>query len=122
MFTLTKQQRTACSLLYLTALTVASLLPSTAMPEDIPLFPGADKIIHILMYAGLAGLLRWTLADRLRAPLKLLGLILVASAYGLLLEILQHTLTTRSFEWADAIANTLGAIAGTLAQTIRHPS
>lgn len=116
---LTRQQRYLCSLLYLTSLTIVSLLPSSALPEDI-LFPGADKIIHILMYAGLAALLRWTLADRLRSPRKLLALILVTSAYGILLEILQHTITTRSFEWADALANTLGAIAGSCVQTIRQ--
>ncbi len=100
-------------LLYLAALTVASLLPASSLPAGIPLFPGADKIIHILMYAGLAGLLQWTLAGKCRTHLQLVILLLIASAYGLLIEVLQHTLTTRSFEWADAAANTLGAIAGT---------
>jgi len=116
----TRQQRYLCSLLYLMALTVVSLLPSSALPDDIPLFPGEDKIIHILMYAGLAALLGWTLADRLCSPRKLLALILVTSTYGILLEILQYTITTRSFEWSDAIANTIGTIAGTYVQTIRH--
>jgi VanZ family protein len=40
--------------------------------------------------------------------------ILLLAAYGLMIEIMQETLTAdRHFEWLDELANTSGAVIGT---------
>ena len=42
---------------------------------------------------------------------------IVAALYGLIIEIMQETLTTtRHFEWLDEAANCVGAIAGLMVQ------
>nr|WP_255505421.1 VanZ family protein [Alkalisalibacterium limincola] len=47
------------------------------------------------------------------SPRALLGVAVALAAYGLLLEVAQHTLTTtRMFEWGDVLANTLGVVLG----------
>ena len=87
------------------AVVVASLAP----PPPMPPVQGGDKIGHFLAYAALAvGAVqlyaRWP---------SLLGAGLGLVLMGIGLEWAQGALTeTRQMERADALANTLGAIAG----------
>jgi len=75
------------------------------------LFPFSDKIAHLTVYAILSFLI---LYDRSKKK-KLLFPFIVSVFYGILMELLQYSLTTyRSFEVADMIANTIGAIIGLL--------
>jgi VanZ family protein len=100
----------------LAAVTALSLLPGDAIPERVNFPVGADKGVHILMYMALA-------LCALPALLKpchwhnyrRIGLVLAGVAtYGLLLEVLQPLITTRSFEWADILANAAGCVGGYL--------
>lgn len=82
----------------------SSLLP----PDDLPAGVGGyDKALHALGYAVLGVLavlsgIRWPLA------------IAVVIAFGLVIEGAQGIVGYRSFEWADLVADGLGAVAGVL--------
>lgn len=81
-----------------------SLLP----PDDLPSTAMvSDKVLHLLGYAALGALgvlsgLRWGMA------------LVVATAFGLVLEVAQGLLGYRSFEGADLLADAVGALAGSL--------
>ncbi|WP_256617853.1 VanZ family protein [Parvularcula maris] len=68
-----------------------------------------DKIGHFLAYAALAfvSLLRW--------PRRLLPVIVLATAYGGLMEIGQLFVPLRTATWSDLLADGLGALAGSAA-------
>lgn len=106
----------------LAAVTVASLMPGSTMPENVHLPVGADKGIHILMYLALAwSALAALLQPRHRhAPLRILLVLTGIAAYGLLLETIQPLTGSRSFEWADALANTTGTLGGYLLRNRKH--
>lgn len=87
------------------------LMPHPPQPPQLPLFFGADKIIHAAMMATLTAA---ALNDRRRAGLSL-SLAAVAStvlwvmAFSVVTEILQQALTeTRSADIADIAADWLG--------------
>ncbi len=89
--------------LYITIILAGSLL---RVPELNLHFSYSDKIIHFLLYFILAGWfiqLYHTLKSRL---LILLGAMLL----GLLIEYLQGMTAYRSFDYADELANSIGAI------------
>ena len=106
----------------LTAVTVVLILWLTLAPRpfgDIraPLFPGADKIVHSLMFGFLTAMI---CADRARkdrsvSPSHISSLFALVSAagaslFGVAIEFLQHWLGIgRSFETADIIADCSGA-------------
>lgn len=92
-----------CGILLLLLVAVLSLTP---VPVEGP--DNFDKLAHLLIYAFLSGwfsLLATKPAD-LRWSFSLLVI------YGVLLEVLQGMTDYRSFEVADAIANTIGAALG----------
>ncbi|MBR9853762.1 MAG: VanZ family protein [Algicola sp.] len=79
--------------------------------------PYADKITHFIFYMvfGFVGCL--SLRERTFGSLgirKTVQVVLVvAIAYGIIIEFLQYTVTTdRMAEFGDVLANTLGAFAG----------
>ncbi|MDE5650146.1 MAG: hypothetical protein K2O30_07845 [Duncaniella sp.] len=94
-------------ILYLT------LLPQPLGEEDFPLFDGADKVVHFLMFGGLTGTFifdRW----RLCKTLSIRGALLTALCSALLggiIEWLQHAMNLgrTGNDIYDALANTLGA-------------
>ena len=99
------------ALSYTLALTIASLVQLSDMPEVK--IDHADKIFHFVAYAILCGL--WFIAFQftLNTPYKkaLLQAIKVSIVFGLLIEVLQDTVTNhRSLDIYDAIANSLGAL------------
>lgn len=67
---------------------------------------GSDKLMHLLAYAVLAG---WFCA---MAPAAWLRCALAALALGVVLELVQSQLPTRQFEWADMVADGVGALLG----------
>lgn len=93
-------------ILYLT------LLPKPFGEEDLPLFPGADKLAHCCMFGGLA-LTYIFERKRDRRPLSLKGALITASAatlFGIAVEFIQDAMNLgRSGDMADALADTVGA-------------
>ncbi len=103
-------------MVFITVLSLVSFDDDTSLDLDIPYF---DKIVHFTFYfiAGALGSLflhalqRGAKADRRRLLKFLLGLI----GYGILIEVLQDSVTTyRSAELLDILANSVGAIIGIL--------
>lgn len=75
---------------------------------------GADKVVHSGIYGIHTALLiaAWPhLAQSGRSSRMMVFCAAAASAYGLLMEILQRTLTEcREFSWGDVLANIVGAV------------
>ena len=87
--------------------------------DDIPLFPGVDKVVHFCMYGGMSGML-WL--EFLRNHRKYetvlghawIGAVLCPIVMSGIIEILQEYCTTyRGGDWFDFLANTCGVIAAT---------
>lgn len=66
--------------------------------------PYKDKVVHFLFY--FIFVLLWYYATKN----SVVKIFLIAVAYGILMEILQSFTKTRSADYTDAIANTLGAL------------
>ncbi len=108
-----------------------TLAPHPLPDNDLPLFPGADKIVHAIMFGGftLCIILDW---DRRHGWPSKIGKIdwlapLFASVFGIITEILQQEMHAgRSGDVWDLAADTAGAflVAGAIAlwQTKRHAS
>ena len=92
------------ALLVTVGVAILSLTESTYMPS-VSL---NDKVAHGLMYTLLAVL--WMIPVR-----RPVWVCLGVTAYGTLLELLQHYCTlTRSGEWLDVLADFLGVLIGVL--------
>ena len=91
-------------------------MPAGVLAETPKLFPQQDKVLHALMYGGWAVLLGWTSPGqiRLRPVAGMLGIVLIATSYGALMEALQGCLIwiQRDCSWGDMLANLAGAILG----------
>ena len=88
------------------AVLVGSMLPALLLPH-MP--PGGDKVQHLLGYAVLSASAVQLFATRASVLRAAIGLV----AMGVLIEIAQGTLTaTRAMDPWDALANTLGVLAG----------
>ncbi|MEP6632643.1 MAG: VanZ family protein [Luteimonas sp.] len=88
------------------AVVIASLVPAPALP---PVPPGGDKLEHFLAYALLAAAAVQLYARRPAWVGAGIALVLL----GIGLEYAQGTLTTtRMMDRWDALANTIGVIAG----------
>lgn len=93
-----------------------SIMPASALVGTPELFPQQDKVLHALMYGGWAILLSWTLQKQLRnrPAAWIVGIVLIATAYGALMEVLQGSILwiQRTCSWGDMLANLAGAILG----------
>jgi VanZ family protein len=89
------------------ALVVYESLTSTPLHVDVPFY---DKFGHTFAYCGLALWFAQIYTSAARRLLIALGFI----AMGVALEFLQALTPARSFEYADMLANTAGALAGYL--------
>ena len=73
-----------------------------------PLLPGADKVVHLLLFAALAATTRW----RFGSAGARLGAVV---AYAVLSELVQaRVLPERSGDAYDVVADLTGAAAGWL--------
>jgi VanZ family protein len=94
-----------------------SLRSSSGLPLiDIPHF---DKLIHFAFYLVLALLMffGWKKQHSFAALHRhaFAGIVLIAIAYGVIIEMLQESFTsTRHFEALDIVADAMGAIIGSL--------
>lgn len=104
---------------WVVVITMLSLFSFPAMDMDPGSFnvPYADKITHFIFYLvfGFVGCM--SVRERTMGNLGLVKttriVLVLAIIYGILIEILQYTLTTdRMAELGDVFANTLGAFAG----------
>lgn len=93
-----------------------TLAPDPVGDADLPLFPGADKIVHAVMF-GFLTLTLWFDSGRgkpLWRPAQPAVAMLFAGGsalFGLLIEWLQlHMDMGRSFEWWDAGADASGCL------------
>jgi len=112
-FSINQKLRIALSLIYLGFIALLSLLPSDDFPE-IPLFPGADKIVHTFMYMGFAWLACWSVHPEIK-HIRYYLIIILSVGWGILMEVFQFDLHLgRSFEWFDVLANVIGTLAGVL--------
>ena len=84
-------------------------------PEQIPIFPYVDKVLHATAY-GIMGILFYRAYQTLRFKdnIKMLMFLSVVSAslYGISDEIHQSFVPLRQAEIADAIADMIGALGG----------
>ena len=87
----------------------------SAQPDPIPQVTTRvwDKLLHLVVYAGLAVLFcRALLGEGLAGRTALTAAALLASAYGASDEYHQLFVPMRSPEIADWIVDTIGALAG----------
>ena len=124
LFSIRQWLRITLSLIYLTLVAILSLLPAHDLPQ-LPLFPGADKIIHICMYLGLSVVACWSLHAEIRKKWYY-AVIFFAIGWGVIMETFQFLMHMgRSFELYDILANSIGTLIGiaiymTLARLNKH--
>ena len=89
---------------------VISCLSLIKTPKIDTGFSNIDKLYHLFAYFTLS--LFWLFSFYKKSSLKYI-IVLACLIYGILIEVIQHTLTTyRTGDYKDAIANTLGSIFG----------
>ncbi|WP_175455515.1 VanZ family protein [Winogradskyella thalassocola] len=100
------------SVAYTLALVIASLITLHGVPSFGTSFD--DKIFHIVAYLGLT--LLWVLYVNPNKKGRLLFIVCFAAIFlGFILELLQYLVNpNRTYDTYDLIANSIGAIFGTL--------
>lgn len=101
------------SMLTLAVILYATLYPDPAWPDNAPVIPHLDKIIHAVMFGGFAGALAFDYARKKprRRPglLVMLWCCLVSLALGGIIEVLQTAMGLgRSAEGLDMLADAVG--------------
>lgn len=105
------------------AIVYLTLAPSPLPADDIPLFEGADKVVHAIMFGMLCGALALDTArargvDALTRG-RLWWCFVVAAAVGGVIELAQGAMHLgRSAEWWDFVADIAGAL---LAMLVARP-
>jgi VanZ family protein len=90
-----------------------SLLPPQDFPK-IPMFPGMDKVVHIMMYFIFSLLSCWAVTTESNYSWLLL-IIPVGIGWGILMEYMQRSMHIgRSFDPNDILANSFGVVSGVL--------
>ena len=96
---------------------VICMMPAHHIPHvAIPQF---DKIVHTGIYIilGILTFYGWTMQTSFFGLHRktIIKSIILLSAYGLLIEVMQETLTAdRHFEWFDELADIAGSVIGVL--------
>ena len=95
------------------ALSLAPAYLFHGVESSLPPISGLDKIVHALMYAALtAAYLHATPAPERSRVSTVLWIALLASMFGVIMELCQKWLTTtRTMDVFDALANAAGAFA-----------
>lgn len=104
---------------FFTGVTVIAILWLTLSPKPLgekppPLFPGADKIAHGLMFGGLVAvmLIDWQRKHGWHKVWwqRALAYAFISASFGIIIEIAQGAMGLgRSFEYSDILADTAGA-------------
>jgi VanZ family protein len=89
-------------------------------PETRASIYGADKVFHFVVYGITCALFFTELKKHLKVSLTalLVASAVLASTYGLLMELAQVLTKTREFSPYDALANFLGAVTAAVAIAI----
>jgi len=112
--------------IYCIIVLVLSVLPSNSFPKvDVSY---ADKIVHFLMYFFMIGVMvadsflfysksakflqKTAHSEKPMTNKKLLYFFFFAVIFGVVIEIIQFFLPTRSAEWGDLLSNSIGAFVG----------
>lgn len=99
--------------LYVGCIAALSLLPPQDLPQ-IPLFAGADKVIHFMMYLIFSLLFCWAFKTELNYS-RLFLIMPVTIGWGFFMEFIQLSMHAgRSFSWYDIVANSIGVFVGIL--------
>jgi len=100
-------------IVYIGFIAALSLLPPQDLPH-IPMFRGADKLIHCGMYFVFSVLSCWTLKSEQNYS-RLFFIFMGTVGWGILMEYLQLNMHRgRSFSWYDELANSIGVTFGIL--------
>ena len=87
---------------------------SPHLPKQEPPIARPDLYVHAVLYAGFALIIALGLVKSSRRYSRAVQFwlpVAAASVYGLLLEIVQLLVPSRSFGWDDFFADTAGALA-----------
>lgn len=110
-FSVHRSVRILFVVIYVGCIAALSLLPPKDLPQ-VPLFYGADKVIHFMMYFLFSVLFCWALKTELNYS-SLFFIISITVGWGILMEYLQLDMHIgRSFSWYDILANSLGVLSG----------
>ena len=113
LFQIHQRIRLIISIIYFVIIALLSLLPPKDLPR-IPLFEGADKIIHAMMYAGLTWLVCWMIYAEKKQLWYFLTVVL-SIGWGVVMELCQLNMHLgRSFELNDILGNCIGTFVGLL--------
>ncbi len=95
-------------------------LPGSCFPSVKPVV-GLDKVVHMLMYAGFAFACLWGYRKQFvsNGPSykrkALILAIIISIAYGGLTELIQeYIVKSRTGDWYDFLADSIGAVVGVL--------
>jgi len=98
-------------IVYVGCIVALSLLPPQDLPK-IPLFYGADKLIHFMMYFIFSLLGCWAVKTEENNK-RILLILFVTIGWGIFMEIMQLEMHAgRSFSWLDELANATGVLIG----------
>jgi VanZ family protein len=91
---------------------VLSSFPGSAYPATDVI--GADKMVHLALYGLLAALCArgFGRGTRWPGPLVWIAAAMLASVYGMSDEFHQRFVPGRNSDWADVLADTIGAVLG----------
>ncbi|GJM59635.1 MULTISPECIES: VanZ family protein [unclassified Persicobacter] len=93
-----------------------TLLPASSLPSGINWYIPFDKLAHAGVFGILALLLtigsckQYSVEHMKRFPYH--WTISLCFVFGLLIEVLQGSFTSRHFEWMDLVADMIGAFIG----------
>lgn len=106
--------RTACSLLTLALILWLTLAPHPVGDNDLPLFPGADKLVHAIMFGFLSWMFCIDVCKMRQRPPGVCAIAVCAVSAGVIGAIIefgqQFMGLGRSMENADLIADIAGAL------------
>lgn len=103
------------------AVWAAGLLTATSWPNPhVPDVPEGDKVVHLVMYAGLAWLVARAIPAAVRGLRTYLLLLIAVSVFGAVDEWHQMFIPGRSASVSDWLADTTGAAIGALAVLARR--
>ena len=91
------------------------ILSSKPAPEQVPVFPFSDKVIHFLIYAPL-GVLFYRAFGTLKSRIwvTIILSVSVSALYGASDEIHQAFVPSRTAELSDVLADALGSLFGVI--------
>ena len=113
LFSIPQWLRITLSFAYLSLIAFVSLMPPDGLP-DIPLFRGADIIVHTCLYMGLTGLACWSMHAEIRHVWYYV-IVLFSIGWGVSMEYFQLVMHMgRSFDLYDIIGNSVGTLIGVL--------